>query len=174
MSEQNKDAERARVVDAMCMTWRHDFGLERKEDELGSCGMTETERDALRRQMGQLYDHHLAARSLPVGVPDELTEVERKAIVGLIELASHAFHVADNGEDAGEKLSRCRVAIWMIWGMLWTASTSYRTTCLATRSGRAVEPSGRCVGSSAEQRLPGKKVSPQPSRLSRCQQIALF
>lgn len=39
--------------------------------------------------------------SLPVGVPDELTEVERKAIVGLIELASHAFHVADNGEDAG-------------------------------------------------------------------------
>lgn len=69
MSEQ-KDLERARVVDAMCMTWRHDFGLDRKEDELGSCGMTDTERDALRRQMGQLYDHHLAARSLPVGVPE--------------------------------------------------------------------------------------------------------
>lgn len=66
VSEQNKDAERARVVDAMCMTWRHDFGLDRKEDELGSCGMTDTERDALRRQMGQLYDHHC----LPVGVPD--------------------------------------------------------------------------------------------------------
>ena len=73
MSEK-KDLERARVVDAMCVTWRHDFGLDRKDDELGSCGMTDTERDALRRQMGQLYDHHISpmmhARSLPVGVPD--------------------------------------------------------------------------------------------------------
>lgn len=70
MSEENKGTERARVVDAMCMTWRHDFGLDRKDDEIGSCGMTGAERDALRRQMGQLYDHHFAARSLPVGVPD--------------------------------------------------------------------------------------------------------
>lgn len=75
MSEQNKDSERARVVDAMCMTWRHDFGLERKEDELGSCGMTDGERDALRRQMGQLYDHHLAAPSLPAAGSAELTAV---------------------------------------------------------------------------------------------------
>ena len=76
MTEQSKiDSERARVVDAMCMTWRHDFGLDRKDDELGSCGMTDTERDALCRQMGQLYDHHIAPQvqaraSLPVGVPD--------------------------------------------------------------------------------------------------------
>lgn len=71
MSEQDN---RSRVVDAMCMTWRHDFGLDKREHALGSCGMTDEERDALRRQMGQLYDHHiahLAARaSLPVGVPD--------------------------------------------------------------------------------------------------------
>ena len=64
--------ERARVVDAMCMTWRHDFGLDRKDDELGSCGMADAERDALRRQMGQLYDHHFAAwqraqRAVPDG-----------------------------------------------------------------------------------------------------------
>lgn len=77
MSEQQKmDQERARVVDAMCMRWRHDFGLDKREHEFGCCGMTEDERDALRRQMGQLYDHHIAhlvnSASLPVGVPDGL------------------------------------------------------------------------------------------------------
>ena len=74
MSEQQKmDQERAHVVDAMCLTWRHDFGLDKRPDEFGSSGMTDDERNALRRQMGQLYDHHiahLAANSLPVGVPD--------------------------------------------------------------------------------------------------------
>ena len=79
MSEQ-KDLERARVVDAMCMTWRHDFGLDKRADEIGSCGMTDGERYALRRQMGQLYDHHISplmhARSLPVGVPD-VSELQR-------------------------------------------------------------------------------------------------
>ena len=49
MSEQEN---RSRVVDAMCMTWRHDFGLDKREHALGSCGMTDEERDALRRQMG--------------------------------------------------------------------------------------------------------------------------
>lgn len=72
-AQQKMDQERARVVDAMCMTWRHDFGLDKREHEFGSCGMTEDERCSLRLQMGQLYDHHIAhitARSLPVGVPD--------------------------------------------------------------------------------------------------------
>ena len=87
MSEQ-KDLERARVVDAMCMTWRHDFGLERKEDELGSCGMTDGERDALRRQMGQLYDHHLAAPSLPAAGSAELIAEAERCLFVLREIGS--------------------------------------------------------------------------------------
>lgn len=102
MSEEMKmDAERARVVDAMCMTWRHDFGLDKREHKLGSCGMTDEERDALRRQMCQLYDHHFAqARArLPVGVPDGLRiAIQQRdhyaARVGALELG--LLRIADD------------------------------------------------------------------------------
>lgn len=67
---------KARVVDAMCMTWLHDFGLDKRKHELGSCGMTDEERDALRRQMGQLYDQHIAHLAEQASVPVGVEEVE--------------------------------------------------------------------------------------------------
>ena len=53
--------DRAAVIEAMCLTWRHDFGLDRINDALlVGCGMSEGERDFLRREMGQLFDYHFA------------------------------------------------------------------------------------------------------------------
>ncbi|MFM0058520.1 hypothetical protein PQR64_23140 [Paraburkholderia phytofirmans] len=53
--------DRAAIIEAMCLTWRHDFGLDRINDALVvGCGMSEGERDFLRKEMGQLVDHHFA------------------------------------------------------------------------------------------------------------------
>lgn len=52
-----------RLIDSMCLTWRHDFGLT-KTDALSS-GIADGEREQLRRQMQQLLTHHgheIAAR----------------------------------------------------------------------------------------------------------------
>lgn len=40
----------------MCLTWRHDFHL----DKGRFCGMTDEERQSLRRQMAQLFDNDIA------------------------------------------------------------------------------------------------------------------
>ncbi|CAN7643314.1 hypothetical protein [Paraburkholderia terricola] len=57
----SKALDRAAVIEAMCLTWRHDFGLDRINDALlVGCGMSEGERAFLRREMGQLFDHHFA------------------------------------------------------------------------------------------------------------------
>lgn len=51
--------EREAIIEAMCLTWRHDFGLDRINDDFTvGCGMSDGERDFLRREMGQLFDHH--------------------------------------------------------------------------------------------------------------------
>lgn len=50
---------KTRTIEAMCLTTRHDFGLEKQDGKFGA-GMTEAERQALRAEMGQLYDHHIA------------------------------------------------------------------------------------------------------------------
>ena len=48
----------------MCYTWRHDYGLDRKEHDgpggLVTAGLTEAERIFLFRQMSQLYDNCIA------------------------------------------------------------------------------------------------------------------
>lgn len=71
--------ERKQMIEEMCMTWRHDFGLDKPENAFafGSCGMTDDEREGLRRQMGQLFDHHFspalqsrAQLAAPAWVPD--------------------------------------------------------------------------------------------------------
>ena len=49
-----------RFVDSMCMTWRHDFGLDKAGRHELSSGMTTDERAALRRDMAQLFEHHVA------------------------------------------------------------------------------------------------------------------
>lgn len=54
------DEQKTRTVNSMCMTWRHDFGLDKRDDHFGSSGMTDDERETLRAQMGQLFDHHIA------------------------------------------------------------------------------------------------------------------
>ncbi|WP_236233668.1 hypothetical protein [Pseudomonas tohonis] len=56
MAEVNKN----QIILDMCMTHRHDFGLDAKESEstFPSSGMTEQQRAALHRDMEQLYEHH--------------------------------------------------------------------------------------------------------------------
>lgn len=58
------------LIDSMCMTWRHDFGLDKLHG--GVCaGMDDAERDGLRGRMRQLIEHHgeaiaaLYARAAP-------------------------------------------------------------------------------------------------------------
>jgi len=52
--------DRDRMVESMCLTWRHDFGLDKLEGCDFCSGMTDKEREHLRGQMGKLFDHHFA------------------------------------------------------------------------------------------------------------------
>lgn len=56
MTEVNKN----QIILDMCMTHRHDFGLDAKDSGFGlpSAGMTDQQRESLRRDMEQLYEHH--------------------------------------------------------------------------------------------------------------------
>jgi len=48
------------LIDAMCLTWRHDFGLQSVDGTWGTTtGLTDGEREFLRGQMRQLYQHHI-------------------------------------------------------------------------------------------------------------------
>lgn len=47
---------REQMIESMCLTWRHDFGTEKG----ALSGMTDGERDALRRQMAQIFDNDIA------------------------------------------------------------------------------------------------------------------
>lgn len=55
---------REAIIHSMCMTYRHDYGLERSTGESGPypfpCGMTDQEREALHRQMAQIFDNDIA------------------------------------------------------------------------------------------------------------------
>ncbi|MCF6783374.1 hypothetical protein [Stutzerimonas stutzeri] len=59
--EAQEVVERQRMIESMCLTWRHDFGLDKPGDCGLSSGMTDAEREYLRRQMGSLFDHHFAS-----------------------------------------------------------------------------------------------------------------
>jgi hypothetical protein len=55
---------REQIITSMCYTMRHDYGLSRDlgngfVDEFAA-GMTQQERDALWRQMSQLFDNDIA------------------------------------------------------------------------------------------------------------------
>lgn len=54
------DINKNQIILDMCMTHRHDFGLDAKDSGFGlpSAGMTDQQRDSLRREMEQLYEHH--------------------------------------------------------------------------------------------------------------------
>lgn len=49
------------IVSEMCFTMRHDYGLNKTApDCVIEAGMTDSERQFLRAEMSQLYDHHIA------------------------------------------------------------------------------------------------------------------
>ena len=54
---------REEIINDMCLTFRHDYGLVISEDDrmytLNS-GMTEREREALYRDMSQIFDNDIA------------------------------------------------------------------------------------------------------------------
>jgi hypothetical protein len=54
---------REEIITSMCYTWRHDYGLEKKEhDGPGgyiSMGLTDAERKTLWSQMAQLFDNDI-------------------------------------------------------------------------------------------------------------------
>lgn len=54
---------REQIINDMCMTCRHDYGLEISEDDRMytlSSGMTKHEREALWRNMAQIFDNDIA------------------------------------------------------------------------------------------------------------------
>lgn len=52
------EINKSRIVLDMCMTWRHDYGLEKESLEVDaiSSGITRREREHLHRAMSQLFD----------------------------------------------------------------------------------------------------------------------
>jgi hypothetical protein len=54
---------REQIINDMCMTFRHDYGLVISEDDKMytlMSGMTEREREALFNDMAQIFDHNFA------------------------------------------------------------------------------------------------------------------
>jgi hypothetical protein len=50
---------REEIINSMCYTWRHDFGLEKDHDSLSS-GMTAMERVLLWNAMAQIFDNDIS------------------------------------------------------------------------------------------------------------------
>jgi hypothetical protein len=58
----NKEQRRLQIINDMCMTFRHDYGLVLSEDDKMytlMSGMTERERKSLFNDMAQIFDHHI-------------------------------------------------------------------------------------------------------------------
>jgi hypothetical protein len=53
---------REQIITSMCYTTRHDYGLEKSEKSIFdlSSGLTDQEREALWRQMAQIFDNDIA------------------------------------------------------------------------------------------------------------------
>jgi hypothetical protein len=55
---------RDQIITAMCLTWRHDYGLERREHDgpggLITMGLTDAQREILRQKMEQIFDNAIA------------------------------------------------------------------------------------------------------------------
>lgn len=62
MSEENE--RRERIINNMCMTLRHDYGMDKPEgsdfDSEISSGMTKYDRAVLHMEMSAIFDHHIA------------------------------------------------------------------------------------------------------------------
>lgn len=56
-----KMKSREDIIHSMCLTWRHDYGLEvDRHEHPYSAGMTESERAFLHSQMAQIFDNDIA------------------------------------------------------------------------------------------------------------------
>lgn len=55
----DKEQRKNQIINDMCLTWRHDYGLRLPEGDPFSSGMTDKERQALYRDMAQLFEHHI-------------------------------------------------------------------------------------------------------------------
>lgn len=55
---------REEIITSMCYTWRHDYGLDKSVGtgfaDIISSGITDEEREALWRQMAQIFDNDIA------------------------------------------------------------------------------------------------------------------
>ena len=55
---------RDEIITAMCLTWRHDYGVEYREHDgpggLITMGLTEQQRQSLWNQMAQIFDNAIA------------------------------------------------------------------------------------------------------------------
>lgn len=83
------------LINGMCLTWRHDFGIPAvapdDEGRVAWCdglpiGMTQKEKDGLRLQMRQLYEHHIR--------PAILGAIEEERAKDLAEISHYpdAYH----------------------------------------------------------------------------------
>ena len=93
----------------MCLTWRHDFGV----DKGRFCGMTDEDRASLRSRMAQLFDNDIApymefrreSRPAPRLVRDgiikvqsfELTDREKKRIGLALKYGPDSAWMRDDG-----------------------------------------------------------------------------
>lgn len=101
---------REEIIEDMCLTWRHDYGIVRQVSSIA--GMTEEERSALSARMGQIFDNniapHMEFRKEPRRtelVHDgiikihsfELTEREKKRIAMGLKYGPAAAAMKDDG-----------------------------------------------------------------------------
>lgn len=99
---------REQVIESMCLTWRHDFRLDKDRFS----GMTEEERECLRGRMAQLFDNdilpHMEFRREPRktrlvrdGVIEvhsfELTEREQRRISLALKYGPASAAMKDDG-----------------------------------------------------------------------------
>lgn len=94
---QSTDAD----INAMCMTWRHDFGLNAPDADADdrrawsdgmSVGMTQAERDGLRLSMRQVWHHCVApvvARAIDAAILSAKAE-QREADAKIVDAAAAA------------------------------------------------------------------------------------
>jgi len=68
----NKMKTREEIINAMCYTWRHDFGLDKDpDDDSIAAGMTAIERVLLWNAMAQVFDNDIAT------LLDEANDIQR-------------------------------------------------------------------------------------------------
>lgn len=100
--------DRDRVVESMCLTWRHDFGLDKLEGCDFCSGMTDKERDHMRGQIGKLFDHHFApALSAVTAERDRLLQELAKSETNTMALMVKHFAGSMSSREQDRKLDEC-------------------------------------------------------------------